>query len=427
MYRIFNADRIGQITGATGQTWKHLTDPVGNPLLTDTGRFWNAIGIDLGANAEHSDGRLYFFTGDVATDRSGNPPDNSDMVAWTAEPEVLRNGGHLLTDSWDFQLPRSGPNVHGQPGWQFCMRCCALFYTLGAPAACSLGGNHDTYGLSWDLSVPVEPATEGQNQWRFCTKCHPAVLQRRPHQRLRGRRRSRRPGQLGVRPACAAGIPRRAVGLALLRQLPLPVLQRMADQGHLQRRARRRHPPQRGDRPGHPQRPLRPFPRRPADGLPRLQRDPRRRVQLRRPHVRLRRRRPARADHAPPGRVTRSRATTCSAKPTRPKAGQWDIEFLLAPKLGWCVDVGRLEPHAPLGLHFLAVRNIGEQPHRRNGFRMCHKCEALFYAGGPTNGVCAYDGLPHQPDDALGDFSLEINPAEDAHDQTNWKMCQHCA
>jgi len=172
VYRIFDAVRIGQITGATGQTWKHLTDPVGHPLLTDTGRFWNAIGIDLGANAEHSDGRLYLFTGDVATDQSGKPPDNSDMVAWTAEPELLRNGGHLLTDSWDFQLPRSGPNVRGQPGWQFCMRCCALFYTLGTPAACSLGGTHDTYGLSWDLSVPVEPATEGQNQWRFCTKCH---------------------------------------------------------------------------------------------------------------------------------------------------------------------------------------------------------------------------------------------------------------
>jgi len=28
-------------------------------------------------------------------------------------------------------------------------------------------------------------------------------------------------------------------------------------------------------------------------------------------------------------------------------SGPWDIEFLLAPKLGWCVDVGRLEPHAP--------------------------------------------------------------------------------
>jgi hypothetical protein len=426
VYRIFDAVRIGQITGATGPTWKHLTDPVGHPLLTDTGRFWNAIGIDLGANAEHSDGRLYFFTGDVATDQSGNPPDNSDMVAWTAEPEVLRNGGHLLTDSWDFQLPRSGPNVHGQPGWQFCMRCCALFYTLGAPAACSLGGTHDTYGLSWDLSVPVEPASEGQNQWRFCTKCHQLFYKGGPINGCAGGGDHDDHGSwafvLPVRPGSQGGQSdwRYCANCHCLffNGWPTKGICSAAPGGgiHLNAVTDQDIPNARYD----------PFHAAPPTGYLGSNETPGAVFSFDgRMYVF--------GGVAPPGPSTPHRdgdpqpGNYLFSKTDPSKCGAWDIEFLLAPELGWCVNVGRLEPHAPLGLHFLAVRNIGEQPHRRNGFRMCHKCEALFYADGPTSGVCAYDGLPHQPDDALGDFSLEINPAEDAHNQTNWKICQHCA
>src|SRR4051794_25238102 len=91
---VLNVHRIGQISGTTTGLWPLLVDPVGCPLLTDTGR-WNVIGVDEGASAEHSDGRLYFFFGDVATDQSGNPPENADLVAWVNEPAPLRHGGHL--------------------------------------------------------------------------------------------------------------------------------------------------------------------------------------------------------------------------------------------------------------------------------------------------------------------------------------------
>ena len=79
--RVLAVNRIGQISGTTTtwfpnppapgdkERWPLLVDAVGNPLLTDTGKWWNVEGLDEGANAEHSDGRLYFFFGDVATDQ----------------------------------------------------------------------------------------------------------------------------------------------------------------------------------------------------------------------------------------------------------------------------------------------------------------------------------------------------------------------
>ena len=79
---VLDVRRVGQISGTTGYRWPHLVDPVGNPLLVDTGR-WNVHGVDLGANAKHSDGRLYIFFGDVGTNMSNHPPQDSDLVAWT--------------------------------------------------------------------------------------------------------------------------------------------------------------------------------------------------------------------------------------------------------------------------------------------------------------------------------------------------------
>src|SRR5713101_804219 len=87
--------RIGQLTGSKDPTtapperprpWPLLVDAQGWPLLNDTG-VWGAAGIDLGANTEHSDGRLYFFFGDTATTRKSSNKQNSDMVAWTHEAD----------------------------------------------------------------------------------------------------------------------------------------------------------------------------------------------------------------------------------------------------------------------------------------------------------------------------------------------------
>lgn len=183
--RVLAVNRIGQISGTTTtwfpnppapgdkERWPLLVDAVGNPLLTDTGKWWNVEGLDEGANAEHSDGRLYFFFGDVATDQRRPPPLNADLVAWTDEPAPLRHGGHLAM-GWNFQLPITGPGIEGQPDWQFCLKCSALFWN-GDPnfkGRCSLGGSHDTFGVGLNFSLPHEPtAIAGQDLWRFCGKC----------------------------------------------------------------------------------------------------------------------------------------------------------------------------------------------------------------------------------------------------------------
>src|SRR5262245_4653357 len=86
-------ERIGQLTGSTDATtskdrpqpWPTLIDSEGFPLLTDTGA-WGAVGLDLGANTEHVDGRLYIFTGDVAVELDPAKPAfsgnymNADLV-----------------------------------------------------------------------------------------------------------------------------------------------------------------------------------------------------------------------------------------------------------------------------------------------------------------------------------------------------------
>jgi hypothetical protein len=92
---VLGVNRIGQISGSTNNAWPLLVDPMGNPLLTDTGHWWNVQGVDEGANAKHSDGRTYFFFGDVNTLPSQEPKLNSDLVAWTDESGPLPNGGDL--------------------------------------------------------------------------------------------------------------------------------------------------------------------------------------------------------------------------------------------------------------------------------------------------------------------------------------------
>jgi hypothetical protein len=122
---VLSTVRIGQLTGSKrvrDPKWENPVDPIGWPLLNDTGR-WGVMGADLGANTEHADGRLYFFTGDVAvewdpspefTGFSGEPLiiNNSDLVAWTDDREILRHGGYLA-QGWNFFLPNDyqGPRI----------------------------------------------------------------------------------------------------------------------------------------------------------------------------------------------------------------------------------------------------------------------------------------------------------------------------
>ncbi len=182
--------RIGQLTGsksASNPRWENSVDPVGAPLLNDTGQ-WGVMGVDLGANTEHSDGRLYFFFGDVAVEWDNRAPGysgrpeylkESDLVAWTDDSEVYEHGGHLEA-GLNFFLPndeQGAGEAIGQPDWRFCIRCGGLFWAPdGSTAAtvCPKGGEHRWLGKRFFLPNKQQGATDatGQPNWRFCANCH---------------------------------------------------------------------------------------------------------------------------------------------------------------------------------------------------------------------------------------------------------------
>lgn len=164
--------RIGQITG--------VVDPQRFPLLTVTD-MWGVIGVDLGVSVEH-DGRLYIFFGDGAVADFDRQRNNTDLVAWSTDWEVLERGGHRASiGSWQFFLPnleQGADPAKGQPDWRFCGKCNSLFWaprgsTAGSRCAYD-GGEHAANGLIFVLPNNMQGAdgTAGQLGWRFCGKCH---------------------------------------------------------------------------------------------------------------------------------------------------------------------------------------------------------------------------------------------------------------
>lgn len=433
---VVQTTRIGQLTGTTGATWPLLVDPVGWPLQTDTGR-WNVIGVDEGANAKHSDGRTYFFFGDVATDQSGTPPENSDLVAWTDEPTLLRHGGHLA-EGWTFQLPLTGPGVEGQPDWQFCLKCSALFWNGDArfKGRCPAGEAHDTFNLGLNFSLPFQPTSiAGQVGWRFCGKC--AGLFWTDEQ-----------GRTGTCPA--GGVHDPAGWTFVLPVAPASTggqsdwrfcgnchglfwdgeaskgLCSGAPGGGFHLRAVLRD-----QTPAHPTQvgPFDPF--RAADPIGYL-------GSFETPNGAFsfdgtmyvfggfteqkyggRRR---------PGDPMTGDYLFSKRDPATP--GPYATEFLFAPKLGWCAtDEGRstFESHAVLGLHFIVPHDLANPAGRLRSWRSCAKCEALFWDGDPSfKGVCQRGGA-HEADPAIpAEFMLEADLPEDDQHQANWHRCRKC-
>jgi hypothetical protein len=144
-----HTERIAQLTGSR--------DPEDWPLPNVTDG-WTVEGTDLGANAEHGDGRLYFFFGDVATTDNGEH-------RWAGWRFFLPNDHQGATDST------------GQPDWRFCDRCHSLFRAPDgstSDSACPAGGEHAAAG--WNFVLPNDQqgghAGIGQADWRFCRKCH---------------------------------------------------------------------------------------------------------------------------------------------------------------------------------------------------------------------------------------------------------------
>jgi hypothetical protein len=186
--------RVGQLTGTTSNkwpsgrpnSWRDLVDAERWPLLMDTGS-WGMWGVDLGANCEHSDGRLYFFFGDVAEVQDFGDvaevqdlgvPRNADLVAWTDAPKVLSHGGHQA-QGWDFVIPndhQGASETTAQKDWRLCAKCHSLFWAPNEDPAGSVcpadRGLHAPLGWNFFLPSREQGATEatGQKDWRFCAK-----------------------------------------------------------------------------------------------------------------------------------------------------------------------------------------------------------------------------------------------------------------
>lgn len=423
--------RVGQLTGSVGPTWQRPVDPEGWPLLTDT-TAWGVVGVDLGAPAEHGDGRLYIFFGDVATNqRPGDPPLNSDLVAWTDERSVVRHGGHLPI-GWEFVLPFKPTAIGGQDEWRYCLKCAALFWN-GDPrfkGVCARGGAHDAFGVGLNFVIPFEPTgVSGQTDWRFCGKCGAMFWN----------------GDQAFTGHCPGGDTHSAIGFRFV--------MRVASQQPIEGQPRWRFCvnchglfwdgyPDKGVCAGAPGGGFRLNAVRRDDG----QFDPFRAL--------------------PPIGCTESLETPngafsyggrmyvfagiaeqrwsgvrrvgdpavgqylfSKADPSTP--GPYDTEFLFSPKLGWCAaDSSRQSflGHNVLGFQFVLPHDLPPSSGpRERGWRSCGKCEALFWDGqAGFKGVCQRGGAHEADPGEPADYALEFGAPEDPGNQANWRRCRKC-
>lgn len=58
----------------------------------------------------------------------------------------------------------------------------------------------------------------------------------------------------------------------------------------------------------------------------------------------------------------------------------------------------------------------------QNNWRWCHKCQGLFFAGGPTYGVCAAGGTH----DLAGSSNYNLDDNIGSSLQENWRWCNQC-
>lgn len=440
--------RVGQLTGCSSTRdpdWPFAEDPVRLPLLTDTGR-WDVHGVDMGANTEHSDGRLYIFFGDVAVEQdpnkvyshgapafSGNPI-NSDLVGWTDARELIRFGGHRAL-GWKFFLPndRQGAGEStGQGKWRFCNRCHGLFWApQGQPAGvCRRGGAHNPIG--WEFFLPNDhqggTAQTGQKDWRFCGTCHGLCWA--PGGQTAG--------------ACPAGGQHAPIGWMFF--LPND------HQGGTEQTGQKAWrfcagchglfwdgEAHKGVCPGAPggggfqlQAVLRqdgkfaPFRMEEPYGLTESLEVP-----------------SGAFSHG--GRVyvfTNISPWKYSGKkrPVDPTYGlylvsshhpghpvRYETEFLVNPRVGWCpTDDSRqvFESHMVRGLRFVLPHSRPGAPSHEAGWRYCGRCHTLFREGAAAN-VC-WKGGPHDGGASL-QYVLPFGRPEDIQNQSNWHQCLKCA
>jgi hypothetical protein len=448
---LIGTERIGQLTGSTDSTtspdrprpWPLPVDSQGWPLLQDTGA-WGVVGVDLGANTEHSDGRLYFFFGDVATSVDSGNQLNTDLVAWTDDTYVHRHGGHLAL-GWTFVLPFQPTGVQGQPDWCFCGKCNGLFWngdSHGFRGVCSKGGAHSAIGNNFVL--PFQPTSvQGQSEWRFCGKCaglfwngdpngfkgvcpqggvhseadwtfvlpfQPTEVQGQPNWRFCANCAGLffdGYAQKGLCPGAPGGgfylhpvlndrgkfdpfVAQEPIGHTLSNETPNGAF---SYNGRIYLFA--------GIAPQY-WRELweQPRPGDPAAGCYLVSKD--------RPDL----------------------PSNPEAKPVPPiPPNAYHREFLFSPRIGWCPrdqSRDRLESHEILGFKFALPHDLPQDPTLQQNWRLCYKCGAMFWDGDLNNNRC-HKGGAHESAPSGANYCLPHSINEDFGNQGSWCVCGKCS
>ncbi len=371
----------------------------------------------------------------MATDQSGDPPENSDLVAWTDELKPLTHGGHQAL-GLVFQLPLAGSGVAGQDQWRFCLKCSALFWN-GDPnfkGACPNGGGHDTFGLGDNFVLPVEPTSvQGQDRWRFCLRCAGLFWDGDEH-------------TTGTCPAGATHVTHPQAFKFVIPTVPAATggqsewrfcirchglfwngeaskgLCSGSPGGGIHLRAITRDGTQTSQFDhfrapnGSPLRYTGPLETPNGafsfDGVMYVFAgiSPERWSHIARPEN------PAYGDYL-----------FSKRDPSQP--GPWNVEFLFSPRLGMCAQdasISSFDSHNVLGHLFVVNHDLPPSPSRVNGFRCCGKCGGVFPAAAPHGGVCQGGG-PHAADPAVPEvFVFEHDIPEDEQNQSNWRTCGAC-
>jgi len=87
-------------------------------------------------------------------------------------PDTFDFGGHNSDRSFNFELVTNDEPFPGQPDWQFCNKCHALWWPKAGVGRCPAGGGHDSTN-SWLFKLATAGGgVSGQNNWRYCNLCH---------------------------------------------------------------------------------------------------------------------------------------------------------------------------------------------------------------------------------------------------------------
>src|SRR4030095_12154947 len=86
-------------------------------------------------------------------------------------------GGH--TGGGNYILVRNTANAPGQQNWRWCSKCEGLYFAGNPGSVCPAGPGGHTAGGNYTLEQDIGPLIDnvgpgynGQDNWRWCSKCH---------------------------------------------------------------------------------------------------------------------------------------------------------------------------------------------------------------------------------------------------------------